>query len=138
MQRQRFIAVAFAAMVFGAVPAAAQDTAPSPMPEAEAPPPEGEDNLGEGMDLLGRGAEMFLRGLMDEIAPELRRIQPGLRDLADELRPMLTELLALIDEIDAYHPPERLPNGDIILRRKTPMERAPEEGEGTEGEQIEI
>ena len=48
MQRQRFIAVAFAAMVFAAAPAAAQDTAPSPLPEAEAPPPGGEDSLAKG------------------------------------------------------------------------------------------
>jgi len=34
----------------------------------------------------------------------------------------------MIGDIDAYHPPEMLPNGDIILRRKTPLERGPELG----------
>jgi hypothetical protein len=94
-----------------ALPAAAQEG-----PEAE------EDSLEEGMDLLGRGAEMFLRGLMDEIEPQLRRLEPELRGLAEDIGPMIARLVEMIDDIDAYHPPERLPNGDIILRRREPAE----------------
>ena len=39
--------------------------------------------------------------------------------------------MAKIDDIRNYHPPEVLPNGDIIIRRKTPAELAapPAEGE---------
>jgi len=109
----RVPAVLALALLPPSAPARAQDAAP---PGAES------DSLGEGMDLLGRGAELFLRGLMEEIGPELRRIEPELRDLSDEMGTMMARLLALIDELDAYHPPERLPNGDIILRRKTPEE----------------
>ena len=29
----------------------------------------------------------------------------------------------MIEELNAYHPPEVLPNGDIIIRRKTELER---------------
>ena len=32
------------------------------------------------------------------------------------------EIMAMIDDLANYHAPERLPNGDIILRRKTPAE----------------
>ena len=40
--------------------------------------------------------------------------------------PALIELMAKIDDITAYYPPEILPNGDIIMRRKTPLERQDE------------
>ena len=58
----------------------------------------------EGADLLSRGVELLLRGLMDQAGPALR------------------ELRDRIDDLDAYYPPEILPNGDIIIRRKTPLE----------------
>jgi len=95
-------------------PAAAQEGEPAPAPES--------DSLDEGMDLIERGAEQFLRGLMDEIRPRLERIEPELRGLAEDMAPLFAELARLIDEIDAYHPPEMLPNGDIILRRKREAE----------------
>lgn len=93
------------------------------------------DSLGESFDLFERGAELFFRGLIDEIGPELQQIQPRMRDFADGLGPMIAGLADLIDEIDAYHPPEMLPNGDIILRRKDPIEEA---APPAEGDDIEI
>ncbi|MEZ5913878.1 MAG: AAA+ family ATPase [Paracoccaceae bacterium] len=71
-----------------------------------------EGDLDEGMDLLGKGAELLLRGLMNEM-------EPALKDLSDQ-----------IGELNAYHPPEILPNGDIIIRRKVPLTGEPsDEGE---------
>ena len=32
------------------------------------------------------------------------------------------QLLALIDDLRNYHAPEKLENGDILIRRKTPAE----------------
>lgn len=61
----------------------------------------------EGMDLLSRGAQLFLRGLIAEMGPALEQMQEKL------------------GSINNYHPPELLPNGDIIIRRKTPAEMAP-------------
>ncbi|TCP62182.1 hypothetical protein EV663_10225 [Rhodovulum bhavnagarense] len=75
---------------------------------------EGAD-MREGLDLLGEGMRLLFKGLGDEIEPQLK-------DLADRMQPAMTRLMELIDDIDAYHPPEKLPNGDIILRRKTPDE----------------
>ena len=39
-----------------------------------------------------------------------------------ELRALLRDLLGEIEDWSDYHPPEILPNGDIIIRRKTPEE----------------
>ena len=61
----------------------------------------------EGPSLMERGARMFFRGLMEDVDPALE----SLRDLVER-----------VDDFANYHPPEMLPNGDIILRRKTPEE----------------
>jgi hypothetical protein len=118
----RLVVLALSASLAVVAPAAAQ--------EGDVPT---DEPLSEGLDLLERGAESFLRGLMDEIAPELRRLEPELRGLAEGMGPMIARLVELIDEIDAYRPPKRLPNGDIILRRKDPSEieelPPPEEGQ---------
>ena len=71
---------------------------------------------GEGSDLFSEGTRLLLEGLMQQLAPALR------------------ELRDTLDGIDAYHPPEVLPNGDIIIRRKTPL--VPEDP--TEDREVEI
>lgn len=63
-----------------------------------------DDQLSEGMGLLREGTRMLLEGLMTELGPALK------------------ELEGRIDDLNAYHPPEVLPNGDIIIRRKEPLE----------------
>ena len=70
-----------------------------------------QNDLSEGMDLLSEGTKLLLRGLMGEIEPALRELESALQDL------------------NAYHPPEVLPNGDIIIRRKVPKEVETDEGE---------
>ena len=62
----------------------------------------------EGMNLLSEGTRLLLRGLMSEMEPALRELRDALSD------------------INAYHPPEVLPNGDIIIRRKIPLQVEPE------------
>ncbi len=78
---------------------------------------EAERDLEEGLDLFSEGARRLLQGLMDELEPTL-----------DDLREAL-------DGLDAYEAPEVLPNGDIIIRRKQPLNR---ETVPPEGEEIEI
>jgi len=39
-----------------------------------------------------------------------------------EMGPALADILGQIEDISNYHPPEMLPNGDIIIRKKTPAE----------------
>ncbi len=65
-----------------------------------------ESDVQEGFDLLGEGARLMLRGLLNEMEPALE------------------ELRGTIQGLDQYHAPEVLPNGDIIIRRKQPGERA--------------
>jgi hypothetical protein len=67
----------------------------------------GTTDMDEGFSLLEEGTRLLLRGLMAEMEPALRELQGALQNL------------------DAYHPPEVLPNGDILIRRKEPLEGAP-------------
>jgi len=87
---------------------------------------EGEDN---GLTLMERGAQMFFEGIMREMEPAMKdleglaeRMGPEVKRFVDEMGPAFADLMEKIDDFSAYHPPELLPNGDIILRKKTPGE----------------
>lgn len=64
----------------------------------------------EGRDLMGEALRLFMKGLMQEMEPAMEDFQ------------------GFLENFDAYHPPEVLPNGDIIIRRKRPLD-AGEDGE---------
>jgi hypothetical protein len=49
-----------------------------------------------------------------------------LRDLFTEMEPVLRDLRDRIEDLDQYEAPEILPNGDIIIRRRTPLDEAPD------------
>lgn len=89
---------------------------------------EGEDGLG----LIERGSRMLLEEFLNRLDPALedfqRELGPALRDFQRELGPALESLQDQLSRLDAYHPPEILPNGDIILRRKRPEEVEPSPG----------
>lgn len=101
-----------------------------------APPPltaqaaeQGED---DGPSLMERGAEMFLDGLMQEMEPALDDLRgmagevgPAFREFMQEMGPALAGILAEIEDLSNYEAPEMLPNGDIIIRRKTPLDPDP-------------
>ena len=74
-----------------------------------------------------------MKGLSQEMQPALRElrdnVEPAMRGLAQQLQPMMHDLLDKIDDLDAYHLPEKLPNGDIIIRRKSDSEILQNEGE---------
>lgn len=87
-----------------------------------------EDSLGRS--LMQEGMELFLKGLQDEIAPTLDGFQmmldeigPGLQGFLEEMGPKLGAVFSKVEDWSAYHAPEMLPNGDIILRKKTPEEQ---------------
>jgi hypothetical protein len=75
----------------------------------------------EGMSLLEQGAQLLLRGMMAEMEPALNDMAKAL----EEAKPMLQDLIAMMGEVQNYHAPEMLPNGDIIIRRKLPGEVSP-------------
>jgi hypothetical protein len=72
-----------------------------------------------------------------------RGIEQLLRDFFLEMEPRLRELRDAIGDLNNYEAPEMLPNGDIIIRRKTPLDPdapGPEEEEPEAGgdEPVEI
>src|SRR6056297_1261953 len=88
-----------------------------------------EEEGDDGLTLMERGAQLFFEGIMREMEPAMKdleglaeRMGPELREFVDEMGPAFAKLLEQIDDFSAYHPPEMLPNGDIILRKKTPSE----------------
>lgn len=97
---------------------------PLALPAQDAPPPDSE--MDQGMSLLQQGAELFLRGLMTEVQPQMQDMQKGLDDLGakmgsalDQAQPWISALSSMVGDFGYYDPPERLPNGDIIIRRKS-------------------
>ncbi len=66
----------------------------------------------QGRDLMAEALKLFMRGLMAEMEPAMEGME------------------GLLEDLSAYHPPEILPNGDIIIRRKTPVDRGPDEERG--------
>lgn len=100
-----------------ATPAAAQDN----------------NDLGEGLGLLGEGTRLILEGLIEEMRPVIEEARPYFED---EVLPFLNRMGELMDDMTSYELPERLPNGDIIIRRSPD---APEFiPEGTDGTDIEL
>lgn len=63
----------------------------------------GKSEMERGFSLLEEGTRLLLEGLMAEA------------------KPAIGELEKLLGNLNAYHPPEVLPNGDIIIRRKEPL-----------------
>lgn len=92
----------------------------------------GTSDMKEGASLLEEGARLFLRGLMSEMEPELGEMAEKMQEFAESAGPAMREMMSLMDDISNYHPPEILPNGDIIIRRKTPAEIAADPGSEVE------
>ena len=83
-----------------------------------------------GLSLMERGAQMLLEGMMRELEPALENLQdmgPALRGFVVEMGPALADVLDRVKDWSAYHPPEVLPNGDIIIRRKDTHPVVPDE-----------
>jgi hypothetical protein len=63
---------------------------------------------------MEEGAKLLFQGLMKEVAPAMDELAAAL----EVAQPMLRSLVALAGDLNHYEMPERLPNGDIIFRRK--------------------
>lgn len=94
---------------------------PWQMPRADQPP--AADSAPAEDATPGDSLPGLLDGLMNDF---FERAQPHLEGLArdmgglmEDYRPFFEEMSKLVDDIGNYElPPERLPNGDILIRRK--------------------
>lgn len=87
-----------------------------------------DSDVSEGLGLLGEGTRLILEGLMEEMRPMIEEARPYFED---EVLPFLNRMGELMDDVTSYELPERLPNGDIIIRRSPDApEFDPEVGEG--------
>lgn len=113
------------ALCLVAAPVFAQDASPEPKAE------------GDGFSLMEEGAKLVLRGLMSEMEPALDEMGKALSEMEpalQELGPKLKELIAIVDDFRNYEAPVKLPNGDILIRRKPPVLPQPDFAPGPNGE----
>jgi hypothetical protein len=68
----------------------------------------------EGLSLVERGMRKLFDGLIQELEPAMGDMAEAMK----ELEPMARQLADLIGDAKNYEAPERLENGDIIIRRK--------------------
>lgn len=84
-------------------PAALAQSRPGAGPEAE-----------ESLGVIEQGLRRLLEGFLTDMEPSLNELGERLKGY----EPVLREWGDLIGDLENYHAPERLPNGDILLRRK--------------------
>lgn len=95
-----------------ALPVVAQDWQ---MPRDEAPPGRAQD---EPLGDLGDEIDNAMNQLFNRLQPHLNALGDELANTMNEFAPALNEISGLIDDIGNYERPERLENGDIIIRRR--------------------
>lgn len=74
------------------------------------------DDLFKHFEDLSKNAQTLLEGWVTELGPKLEELGPALEGFANK-----------IEDMSAYHPPEVLENGDIIIRKKQPLPPQPDE-----------
>ena len=89
-----------------------------------------DDSAPEGMGLIERGAGLLFQQLLDDIAPNLDQMGQDMSGALNRLAPAMTDLARLMDDIGNYETPERLENGDILIRRKADAPPPPAMDEG--------
>ncbi|MDO5603951.1 MAG: hypothetical protein Q4G25_02205 [Paracoccus sp. (in: a-proteobacteria)] len=85
------------------------------MPRADAPPPVTQDSPADSFETELDG---IMEGLFQRMRPHLEGLGNELAGTLNEFGPALNELSGLVDDISNYQRPERLENGDIIIRRR--------------------
>ncbi|MCV6585483.1 MAG: hypothetical protein OIF47_08105 [Marinibacterium sp.] len=79
----------------------------------------------------------FFSDMLRDMAPQIEEwedlmtdLGPALRDFLIEMGPALEGIFDRVQDWTDYEPPQMLPNGDIILRKKTDPAPEPEAPEG--------
>jgi len=123
------ILMSAAVVLLSTAPLQAQDSGPS-----------------DEKSLMEQGAELFFEGLRQEMEPTLEtmlgmaeQFGPSMLSFFEQMGPALADLVGEVQDWSAYHAPEMLPNGDIIIRKKQPQEAVPETEETDDApEQLDI
>ena len=122
------LAGCFAVALSAALPAYAQ------IPTVPAPPEGVQDGAPDtAQSLIEQGARLLFQGIIAEIAPQIGEMTNELRDTTRSLWPAMEDLARLMDDIGNYDLPERLDNGDILIRRRAGAPPPPPLGEGLQG-----
>lgn len=98
--------------------AAAQDYEPPSASEAPRDSSSDTTEPGDLGSLIEDGAESFFKDLLRDIEPQMNAIGRELGSRVTALGPVFDDLVNLMDDIKNYQAPERLANGDILIRRK--------------------
>ncbi|MCZ0961112.1 hypothetical protein [Paracoccus benzoatiresistens] len=83
----------------------------------------------EGLGLVERGLGIIAENLWNELGPDLNRLGQDMGGALADLAPMLDDLAVLVDDLGNYEAPERLENGDVLIRRKADAPPPPALGE---------
>lgn len=100
--------------------AASAQTGPFQMPMADDPPAAGVPDAAPDADHdpVQRGLEGIMQDLLGRAQPHLEGLANELQGAVSDYGPAFQQLTGLMDDIANYQPPQRLPNGDILIRRK--------------------
>lgn len=104
----------FAALLFGSALVAGLALAQTPY---EPPPADDSDPGSLGHD-IENGIQGFMEKLLNEVQPHLDQLGRDLNDTMNSFAPVMDELQAVMDDVGNYQTPERLENGDILIRRR--------------------
>lgn len=78
---------------------------------------------------LAQSADSPLENLFEDFRKQLEEfsdeVGPMMEGFTKEVSPLLEGLADQLKDLNAYHAPEILPNGDILIRRKSPKEQEP-------------
>lgn len=72
----------------------------------------------DGLGLVERGMGIIAENLLKRWGPELDRLGRDMDGALSDLAPLLDDLAGVVDDLGNYEAPERLENGDVLIRRK--------------------
>lgn len=123
-------ALPLAVLAQGWTPPPADETEP---PVLRAPETEGrsapDSSAEDAFDLIERGAGLLLNEMLRQAEPHLNDMSRNFGEAMDTLGPLVGDLAKQVDDMGNYDAPERLENGDIIIRRKADAPPPPPPGE---------
>ncbi|SNR26828.1 AAA+ family ATPase [Paracoccus sediminis] len=97
-------------------------------------PAAAQNDTQDGLGLVERGLGIIAQNLWSELGPDLERLGQDMGVTLTELAPMLKDLAVLVDDLGNYQTPERLANGDVLIRRRPDAPPPPPIGESLPGD----